>query len=35
VPGTYKLVKLDDNYKNYLLAMEIPVFAADILVERL
>ena len=35
IPGTYKLVKLDDNYKNYLLGMEIPEFAANILVERL
>ena len=31
ISGTYYLVRVDDNYKDYLLAMEIPQTAVDIL----
>lgn len=31
ISGTYQLEKVDDNYKNYLLAMDIPQNAVDIL----
>ena len=31
LPGIYHLVEADDNYKSYLLAMDIPETAADII----
>ena len=31
ISGVYDLVRVDDNYKDYLLAMDIPHTAVDIL----